>query len=102
MFLEILHHFKDILSNVLVELMKRHHQPIDPNDLHGILVKDAIYNAVGLAGFDLYDEVNFDQWFSTTLKQELNEKSNNYRIIRRRICWLIGRWTGTYIFYIQF
>lgn len=38
--------------------------------------------------------MNFDQWFSTTLKQELSEKSYNYRIIRRRICWLIGRWTG--------
>ncbi|KAK9304709.1 hypothetical protein QLX08_004111 [Tetragonisca angustula] len=94
LFAVILHHFVEVLVPFLVELMQRHHQPIDPNNLHAILVKDAVYNAVGLAAFDLYDEVNFDQWFSTTLKEELKIRSNNYRIIRRRVCWLIGRWTS--------
>ncbi|OXU25751.1 hypothetical protein TSAR_016914 [Trichomalopsis sarcophagae] len=79
---------------VLVDLIRRHHQPVNPNDLQNVLLKDAVYNAVGLAGFDLYDEVNFDEWFSTTLKHELNQQSHNHRIIRRRVCWLIGRWTG--------
>lgn len=37
--------------------MRQHHQPVDPNNLHAILVKDAVYRAVGLAAFDLYDEV---------------------------------------------
>lgn len=36
-FLAILHQYKDVLSNVLVELMQKHHQLVDPNDLHGIL-----------------------------------------------------------------
>ncbi|XP_053971959.1 importin-11 [Hylaeus volcanicus] len=93
-FLAIFHEFRDVFASVLVELMQRHHQPVDPNNLHAILLKDAVYNAVGLAAFDLYDEVNFDQWFSTTLKEELKIRSNNYRIIRRRVCWLIGRWTS--------
>jgi len=39
-------------------------------------------------------QVNFDQWFSTTLKEELKIRNNNYRIIRRRVCWLIGQWTS--------
>ncbi|XP_043263596.1 importin-11 isoform X1 [Colletes gigas] len=93
-FLAFFHQFKEVCASVLVELMQRHHQPVDPNNLHAILLKDAVYNAVGLAAFDLYDEVNFDQWFSTTLKEELKIRSNNYRIIRRRVCWLIGRWTS--------
>lgn len=38
--------------------------------------------------------MNFDQWFSTTLKQELKMQSVNYKIIRRRVCWLIGQWIG--------
>jgi hypothetical protein len=38
--------------------------------------------------------VNFDQWFSTTLTQELKVKGDNYRVIRRRVVWLIGQWTG--------
>ena len=74
--------------------MQRHHQPVDPNDLRAILLKDAVYNAVGLAAFNLYDEVDFDQWFSTTLRQELKLRGTNYRIIRRRVCWLIGQWAG--------
>ncbi|XP_012521564.2 importin-11 [Monomorium pharaonis] len=94
LFLAIFHHFRDILASVLVDLMRRHHQPVDPNNLPAILVKDAVYRAVGLAAFDLYDEVNFDQWFSTTLKEELKNRNNNYRIIRRRVCWLIGQWTN--------
>ncbi|XP_026671857.1 importin-11 isoform X1 [Ceratina calcarata] len=94
LFSAISHRFRDVIAPVLVDLMQRHHQPCDPNDLHTILLKDAVYNAVGLAAFDLYDEVNFDQWFSTTLKEELKIRSNNYRIIRRRVCWLIGRWTS--------
>ncbi|KAG7205080.1 hypothetical protein KM043_005455 [Ampulex compressa] len=93
-FLAFFHHFRDVLASFLVDLIQRHHQPVDPNNLHAILLKDAVYNAVGLAAFDLYDEVNFDQWFSTTLKEELKVRSNNYRIIRRRVCWLIGQWTS--------
>ncbi|EFN85422.1 Importin-11 [Harpegnathos saltator] len=93
-FMAIFHNFRDVLSSVLVDLMRQHHQPVDPNNLHAILVKDAVYRAVGLAAFDLYDEVNFDQWFSTTLKEELKIRNNNYRIIRRRVCWLIGQWTS--------
>ncbi|XP_076243616.1 importin beta11 isoform X2 [Calliopsis andreniformis] len=93
-FTGIFHHFREVFASVLVDLMQRYHQPVDPNNLHAILLKDAVYNAVGLAAFELYDEVNFDQWFSTTLKEELKIRSNNYRIIRRRVCWLIGRWTS--------
>ncbi|XP_020288528.1 importin-11 isoform X2 [Pseudomyrmex gracilis] len=94
LFLAIFHHFRDVLSSVLVDMMQQHHQPVDPENLRAILVKDAVYRAVGLAAFDLYDEVNFDQWFLTTLREELKVRSNNYRIIRRRVCWLIGQWTN--------
>lgn len=39
-------------------------------------------------------QVDFDQWFTNTLLQELKIKHNNYRVIRRRVTALIGRWTG--------
>ena len=57
--MSIFHQFREVLSAVLVDLMQRHHQLVDPNDLHAILMKDAVYNAVGLAAFDLYDEVKY-------------------------------------------
>lgn len=34
-------------------------QIVLPDDTQGILRKDAVYNAVSLAAFDLYDEVSF-------------------------------------------
>ncbi|XP_034939716.1 importin-11 [Chelonus insularis] len=92
-FLSIFPQSCEVMSSVLIELMQRYYQPVDPNDYHAILMKDAIYLAVGLAALDLYDEIDFNQWFSTTLKHELELKNNNYRIVKRRVCWLIGKWT---------
>ena len=34
----------------------------------------AVYNAVGLAAFDLFDDINFDVWFPSHLIQELQIK----------------------------
>ena len=31
----------------------------------------SVYNALGLASFDFYDEVDFDVWFSSHLLDEL-------------------------------
>lgn len=66
MFVAIFHQFGEVLVPILVELMQRHHQPVDPNNLHAILVKDAVYNAVGLAAFDLYDEVKMKYYDEIT------------------------------------
>lgn len=63
LFLAIFHRFRDVLSSVLVDLMQQYHQPVDPNNLHAILVKDAVYRAVGLAAFELYDEVRIQNPF---------------------------------------
>ncbi|CAG9791055.1 unnamed protein product [Diatraea saccharalis] len=87
--------FRNVLAPELVRLLASLQQrPILPDDLPSILKKDAIYNAVGLAAFDLYDDVDFDEWFTNVLSQELKIKDNNYRIIRRRVCQLIGQWCG--------
>ncbi|XP_066994048.1 importin-11 [Anabrus simplex] len=93
-FLALFHAFRHTLIPVLLEMIQENHGLVPPSDLNAILRKDAVYNAVGLAAYDLYDEVNFDQWFSTTLTQELKVKDTNYRVIRRRVAWLIGQWTG--------
>ncbi|KFB43307.1 AGAP002970-PA-like protein [Anopheles sinensis] len=64
------------------------------SDLNDLLIKDSIYNATGLAVFSLFDEINFDEWFTQQLLDELKFKSHNFRIIRKRIIWLVGRWTS--------
>lgn len=58
-FMELFHEFRDTLAPELVRLLASLQlSPAPPGDLDAILKKDAIYNAVGLAAFDLYDDVS--------------------------------------------
>ncbi|KAJ3078402.1 Importin-11, partial [Quaeritorhiza haematococci] len=69
-------------------------QHTDPA-LSALLVKDAVYNACGLAANDLHDYVDFDSWFAGRLGHEAVERSVGgalSKILRRRVVWLIGRW----------
>eukprot|EP00088_Acartia_fossae_P019523 TRINITY_DN2140_c0_g1_i15.p1 TRINITY_DN2140_c0_g1~~TRINITY_DN2140_c0_g1_i15.p1 ORF type:complete len:975 (-),score=198.52 TRINITY_DN2140_c0_g1_i15:611-3535(-) len=93
-FVTVFHEYRETLAPHLVEMARTSSStPIDTNNLPAILQKDAVYAAVGHAAFDLYDEVDFDSWLSS-LGQELDIKGSNYRIIRRRVCWLLGQWSG--------
>ncbi|CAG2200143.1 Importin-11 [Mytilus edulis] len=80
------------LSPVLIEMVHQIQLTSDPNDIMAVLRKDAVYNAVGLSAFDLFDDINFDEWFTSHLLSELTNRHVNYRIIRRRVIWLIGQW----------
>jgi len=93
-FLSLFHEHRETLAGLLVAMVRDNHNPVNPNDLNAILRKDAIYNAVGLAAFDLYDEIDFDSWLTSSLAAELAVGESNYRILRRRVCWLLGQWSG--------
>ncbi|KAG8226723.1 hypothetical protein J437_LFUL004373, partial [Ladona fulva] len=54
-------------------------------DCHVYLLED---------GLDLWLAVDFDRWFTSTLVTELRIRDANYRIIRRRVAWLMGHWAG--------
>ena len=92
-FLAIFHEHRGLLSRHLVELARANAAPAAPHDLEAILKKDAVYNAVGLSAFDLYEEIDFDSWLGG-LEAELAVKDSNYRIVRRRAAWLLGQWSG--------
>ncbi|XP_069780590.1 importin-11 isoform X2 [Narcine bancroftii] len=51
-----------------------------------------VYNAIGLAAYELFDIVDFDQWFKSQLLAELQITHIRYKLIRRRVIWLIGQW----------
>ncbi|KAI5086267.1 importin-11 isoform X1 [Silurus meridionalis] len=51
-----------------------------------------VYNAVGLAAYELFDSVDFDQWFKNQLLVELQCNDSRYKVIRRRVIWLVGQW----------
>lgn len=48
-------------SDILLGLMSKYHQFVAPDDLREILYKDAVYNALGMAGFEIYTQVHWSQ-----------------------------------------
>lgn len=43
-----------------------------------LVVFFAVYNAVGLAAYELFDNVDFDQWFKNQLLGELQVSHHRY------------------------
>lgn len=82
------------LAPVLIKMVQQMQLSIDADDIVAVLRKDAVYNAVGLSAFDLFDDISFDDWFTNHLLVELQNKHINYRIIRRRVVWLCAQWVG--------
>ncbi|XP_055679188.1 importin-11 [Lutzomyia longipalpis] len=95
-FLTLFNQFRENVIPEVVRYIQKAQMTIltENSDLKDILLKDAIYNAAGLGAFNLFDEVDFDQWFTSQLLDELKIKNNNFRIIRKRAIWLIGQLTG--------
>ncbi|XP_055894030.1 importin-11-like [Biomphalaria glabrata] len=94
LFLTLFKSFRQSLSPVLLEMVQEAQGPCEPDNLAALLRKDAAYTAVGLASFDLFDDIDFDHWLTTHLLPELQVKHKSYRVIRKRVIWLIGQWVG--------
>ena len=62
LFLTVFHENRTHLAPMMVEMVRNTAGPVNSQDLRALLNKDAVYNAVGLAAFDLYDEIDFDRW----------------------------------------
>ena len=75
MYLALLHEYRDILTPVVLKLVKDNQQIVDPLDLNGILKKDAVYCSIGLCAFDFYDEV------LVLIRSLILMEKKNYRII---------------------
>ncbi|XP_030323526.1 importin-11 [Calypte anna] len=92
LFIDIFHEYNQTLTPVLLEMVHNLQGSTNMEDTSAILIKDAVYNAVGLAAYELFDSVDFDQWFKNQLLAELQVSHNRYKPIRRRVIWLIGQW----------
>uniref|UniRef100_A0A669B7R1 Importin-11 n=1 Tax=Oreochromis niloticus TaxID=8128 RepID=A0A669B7R1_ORENI len=92
LFLDIFHNYSQTLTPVLLDMVQNLQGPTNVEDSVQLLMKDAVYNAVGLAAYELFDNVDFDQWFKNQLLGELQVSHHRYKLIRRRVIWLIGQW----------
>ncbi|KAF9534185.1 armadillo-type protein [Crepidotus variabilis] len=62
-----------------------------PTNLDEILLKEALYCALGRCARRAKSEVNFLEAISTTFTPEVRESSANFAIIKRRVAWLLGK-----------
>ncbi|XP_008934683.1 PREDICTED: importin-11, partial [Merops nubicus] len=92
LFIDIFHEYNQTLTPVLLEMVRSLQGSANMEDTSAILIKDAVYNAVGLAAYELFDSVDFDHWFKNQLLAELQVSHDRYKPIRRRVIWLIGQW----------
>nr|XP_033786299.1 importin-11 isoform X1 [Geotrypetes seraphini] len=92
LFMDIFHEYSQTLIPVLLEMVHSMQGPTNVEDTNALLIKDTVYNAVGLAAYELFDNVDFDEWFKKQLLAELQISHNGYKAIRRRVIWLIGQW----------
>ncbi|KAF5885913.1 importin-11, partial [Clarias magur] len=92
LFLDLFHNYSQTLTPVLLDMVHSIQGLSNVNDVAQMLMKDSVYNAVGLAAYELFDSVDFDQWFNNQLLMELQFNHSRYKVIRRRVIWLVGQW----------
>jgi hypothetical protein len=61
-------------------------------DFPSVLRKEALYCAVGRCAHRLRELSGLDDWINQSLTAEALDPNPTYRIIKRRIAWLFGRW----------
>lgn len=85
-----------VMINEVLKFVRRAQQLQlnESSELKAILLKDAIYNAVGQASFHFFNKLDFGNWLTSQLLAELRIEAPNFRILRRRIIWLVGHWVG--------
>lgn len=93
LFMDLVLNFKETLGEPLMRVFSS----VSSDEKGDVLIKDAIYTAVGLAAPVLHTALNFDQFMHNTLVKEIQIQQPGYNILRRRIAILIGQWVSVKI-----
>lgn len=64
-------------------------------DLDSILLREAVYCAIGRTCVRMRAVIPFDAWLASTLVPEAREANPQYPLIKRRIAWLVGKWMAS-------
>eukprot|EP01119_Soliformovum_irregulare_P020887 TRINITY_DN6835_c0_g1_i1.p1 TRINITY_DN6835_c0_g1~~TRINITY_DN6835_c0_g1_i1.p1 ORF type:complete len:967 (-),score=260.69 TRINITY_DN6835_c0_g1_i1:40-2715(-) len=88
----LLSKYRTLVGPMLVQMVD---EPLKKpvTDLQNVLLKDACYRAVGIGSYDLYDYLQFPQFFSSIVIHHLQSSDPTFNILKRRISWMIGEWT---------
>jgi hypothetical protein len=92
MYVCLLHEYQQTLMPSILTLIRNVQSTNASAEFDSLRLKEAVYKAAGLGAFQLYDEVDFDNWYQTQLISELEIHEPRYKIVRHRVVWLIGNW----------
>lgn len=89
LYLDLLINYKDSLIPKLLQVFHRYAS----TENREIFLKDALYNAIGLAAAILHSHLDFNSFLAGSLLSEIQVHGPAYNIIRRRTALLLGQWT---------
>ncbi|KAJ7283929.1 armadillo-type protein [Mycena rebaudengoi] len=91
--MQLSNHYPSVVGPLLYDFYL--HDIAKPaTDLRAVIQKEALYCALGRCATKLKGRLPFEQWLQTTLVTEAQSTSPMYPIIKRRIAWLLGKWTS--------
>jgi hypothetical protein len=101
LYLALFESHRELLAPVVVSILEQASDGCPPSapgtDIRitpALLLKEASYNAVGAAYYDLHDYIDFKSWWEGALVHEMSNLHPNGRILRRKVAWLVGKWVN--------
>ncbi|KAG7449051.1 ARM repeat-containing protein [Guyanagaster necrorhizus] len=93
----ILMHLSNQFADYVMPLLETAFKQVasqSTNDMQAIVQKEALYCAIGRCVLKLKAYIHFEQWAAESLVVEARSSDPNFRIIKRRIAWMIGQWVS--------
>lgn len=87
--------FMDLVLNfkhLLVEPLLQFFQSVTGPSQSTLVVKDAVYTAMGLSAPVIFQSFDFDTFLTSTLVNDVQQTGPGCKVLRRRIAILIGQW----------
>lgn len=88
LFLDLVINFKELLVPKLLQVFQQY---ANVNN-HDVLLKDSLYSAIGIAAACVEDVLDINNFVRNTLVPEVQLKTSNYNLLRRRTAILLGQW----------
>jgi hypothetical protein len=79
-------------KHLLMEPLLRFFQSVMNASPSSVVMKDAVYTAMGLSAAIFYEHFDFDAFLASTLVTDVQQIGPNYKVLRRRVSILLGQW----------
>jgi hypothetical protein len=95
--IDLIHTHSEKAIPVLKGMVERVAQIAPGCTLEQALVKDSVYNTVGLTANALHDHIDFDTWLTRVLSTEALAHAPSWQIVHRAVLQMIGYWVSVKI-----